>query len=183
MQVGMPLAELRAMLRLLLVSTLCLVLAACAGTRVSESNIVAVAPEHVARLRANVDYTGNADYLPRMVQPDAGAQKRVVIRYSHDVSYYVPGENPAQLFNPLLIAGMAKSSDKIVVTGLLEVVKDGGVVRRYQKVLVLDKDKTLFSEGETLSEMRRKGLLLVRDAIDQMLAADEDALRALLAER
>jgi hypothetical protein len=42
--------------------------------------------------------------------------------------------------------------------------------------VVLKKDKTVFSEGETLTEMRKKGLLLVRDQIDLQLVEDQQIL-------
>lgn len=171
------------MTRTILFAALGLALAGCAATRVSESGIAPVNAERVAKYRAGVEYAGNPDYLPRTIQADASASRRVVFRYAHDVAYDVPGDHPAQLFNPLLIAGMAKSSDRVVVQGALDVLKDGALVKRYEKKLELGKDKTLFSEGETLSEIRRKGLLLVRDAIDQMLDADDAFLRAQLADR
>jgi hypothetical protein len=71
---------------------------------------------------------------------------------------------------------MPKGTDAVVVAGVLEIVKDGALLKRYEKSVVLKKDKTVFSEGETLTEMRKKGLLLVRDQIDLQLVEDQQIL-------
>jgi hypothetical protein len=42
---------------------------------------------------------------------------------------------------------------------------------------MLDKTRTIFSEGETLSEIRKRGLLAVRDSIEAQMYADQDMLR------
>jgi hypothetical protein len=165
---------------------LSLCLASCASTHVSgPPSAGAAAPLPSERLQASVEYSGNPDYLPRMLQGNGAGEARtpVFFRYAYDVSYDVPTESGLNVFNPLLIVGVPKSTDVVVVKGVLEVLKPGTVLKRYEHRLVLDKSKTLFSEGETLSEIRRKGLLLVRDHIDEQLVADDSFLRAAIADK
>ena len=76
------------------------------------------------------------------------------------------------VFNPLLITGMSKTEDRITVTGTLEFFSAGNLIRKYNESVTLTKNKTIYSEGETFTEMRRHGLLYVRNSIDKQIYND-----------
>lgn len=44
----------------------------------------------------------------------------------------------------------------------------------------MKRSQSMFSEGETLADMRRRGLLLVRDNIAAQVCADQGATQAIL---
>lgn len=161
---------------LVLIAALSLGIQGCSSTQVYGASEKAVQPSIQNRLLGRIEYSGNAEYLPRMLAADSDSGSKAVYRYSYTVSYEAPGEHPLTVFNPLLIVGMPKGTDAVVVAGVLEIVKDGTLLKRYEKSVVLKKDKTVFSEGETLTEMRKKGLLLVRDQIDLQLVEDQQIL-------
>jgi hypothetical protein len=89
----------------------------------------------------------------------------------------VPREHPAQIFNPFLIVGVPKSADTVVVRGTLELIRQSEVVKRYEKKLTLSKNKNVYNDGDTLTEIRKQGLLQVRDHIDRELLADQEQIR------
>jgi hypothetical protein len=149
----------------------------CASTQVYGGDGKAVGSSIAKPLLGKIEYSGNPEYLPRMLSADTGIENKVIFRYSYTVSYEAPNEHPLTVFNPLLMLGMSKATDTVVVIGVLDIVKEGTLLKHYEKSLVLKKDKTVFSEGETLTDMRRKGLMLVRDHIDSQLVQD----RAMLA--
>lgn len=166
---------------LVLIAALSLAMQGCSSTQVYGASEKTAQPSIQSRMVGHIEYSGNADYLPRMLAADNDRGMKVVFRYSYTVSYEAPSEHPLTILNPLLIVGMPKATDAVVVAGVLEIVKDGALVKRYEKSVVLKKDKTVFSEGETLTDMRKKGLLLVRDQIDLQLIDDQQILAKQLA--
>lgn len=158
-------------------------LAGCATTRVDgevpvkTDDISALRTEYISKVYGDIEYVGNKQYLPvSLVDPDPSSPdiNGILFKYEYKISYDVKQENGLQVFNPLLMVGVPKSNDAIFVSGFLEMTRDNVLIKRYEKSLVLSKNKSLFSEGETLTEMRKKGLLLVRDDIDRQLHADKD---------
>ena len=97
--------------------------------------------------------------------------------YRYEVTYGRDAVPQAlSLFNPLLIIGFPIGADTVVVTAKLEVLKESTQVKTYTAVCILDKHRTIFSEGETLSELRKRGLLAVRDNIETQMYGDRDLL-------
>lgn len=114
-------------------------------------------------MTGNIEYDGNAAYLPSTVRQGEGDSNSPVIKYKYNVGYgkdSVPEAFP--LFNPLSLVGFPVGADSLVVVGSLDVIKDGELVKQYCSTCVIDKTKSLFYEGETYSELRKKGLLMVR---------------------
>lgn len=132
-------------------------------------------------LRAHVEYTGNRDYLPSVLVDDPSARTDSVIRYSHEEHY--GGSNlptGVQLVNPLHLIGMPTGSSDLVVVGRLDVMRQGEVVRSFAAAAVMSRNDTLFGEGETFTEMRRRGLLLIRDNISSQVCADRATTQTIL---
>ncbi len=100
--------------------------------------------------------------------------------YQYEVSYNVEAETGWDLFNPFIVVGVPKSKDNVGVSGRLRLSVEGsGYSKDYDDAVVLDKKKFLFSEGDTLTEMRRSALIQLRDSIDQQLVKDKSTLSAL----
>lgn len=132
-------------------------------------------------IRAPVTYEGNPDYLPQAVAAEAVAARTTVLRYTYNTEYNAKqGITPLQVVNPLLIVGFPTGSNGETVTGLLEVVRGGQTIRSYGAASAMKRSSTVFSEGETLTAMRRKGLLLVRDNISAQICRDQQTLQNLL---
>ena len=148
----------------------------CATTQYSDGaspdSTATVVAESGLTIPATVRYEGNPDYLPRTLVRSQDEQPITAV-YLYQVIYNSEKEHPLTVFNPLLIAGMSKSEDAVIILAQLEFFKGQVPLKKYEKAVTLSKSKTLFSEGETLTEMRRNGLLHVRDSIDQQVNADQ----------
>jgi hypothetical protein len=132
-------------------------------------------------IAAPLSYDGQPAYLPQVIAAEPAADHATVLRYSYDAQYNAKQQATAlQPLNPLLLAGFPTGSNAITVSGLLEVVRDGKPVRTYAAACALKRSSTVFSEGETLTAMRRQALLLVRDNISVQICHDQRGLRALL---
>lgn len=139
---------------------------------------ITVTPTGDFLLGGKIDYDGNKEYLPRTVTADPSLEPLLFLRYRYEVTYgrdAVPQVLP--LFNPLTIIGFPIGADTVVVTGKLEILKGSSAVKTYSAVCILDKHRTIFSEGETMSEIRKRGLLAVRDNIEAQMYVDRDLLR------
>jgi hypothetical protein len=167
-----PRASARCARHLLL---LALLAGGCATTRVSLPELQSPALSESRRLIGAISFSGDRQYLPRMlVAPagDTGTPHAVTFKYSYEVSYETPRENALHLFNPLLLVGVPKGTDRVAIEARLDVLKGDALLRSYQKSVSVGKNKTIFAEGATLTDLRRQGLLLVRDHIDKLLVDD-----------
>lgn len=127
-----------------------------------------------------VKYDGNKDYLPRAIN-GSSPQSDISIKYEYNITYgkdKTPQALP--LFNPLTIVGFPIGEDTMVITGNLTISKEGKVIKAYTATCGLEKTRSIFSEGETFSELRKKGLLLVRDNIEIQMCQDKEALLNLI---
>ena len=106
----------------------------------------------------------------------------ITVRYAYDV---VHGSERTHIlgvmFNPAAMLGLPViGKDTIAVIGRFEVLKDGNVVKTYDAMAALTNRPSLFHEGETYTEMRRRGLLAVRDSIETQVVRDREALSRLV---
>lgn len=169
--------------RFYLLRTACIVslvalLSACASTNISAPTPRTVLSEE-GFLCGRLLYTGtNPEWVPRALR-DVPQDNQRTLRFDYEISYGIDDESAFDLFNPLLIVGATTSKDSLYVMGVLRFERDGKTVRDYRESITLDKSKSIFSEGETLTEIRRQGLLRLRDVLDARLETD----RALLRER
>jgi len=133
------------------------------------------------RLHAAVQYDGKPEYLPAALGGERGPPGPVVFRYSFEAQY---GLNPVNAFvafvNPLELFGFPVSSDNMVVTGRVDVVGGDAVIRSYGAAAAMKRSSTVFSEGESFTDMRHRGLMLVRDNLSGQLCHDEALLVAML---
>jgi len=132
-------------------------------------------------VRAPLFYEGNPDYLPGAVAAEPVAAQATVLRYTYNAQYDgKQGITVLQAVNPLMIVGFPTGSNSTAVTGLLEVVRGGQTVRSYGAACAMKRSGTVFSEGETLTAMRRRALLLIRDNISAQICRDQPTLQTLL---
>lgn len=138
--------------------------------------IVAVVPSGF-RLSGKIDYDGNVEYLPRTIVADSQSEAQLTLRYRHDVSYGRDSVNQLlPLINPLTIIGFPIGADTVVVKSTLEVLRRDAVVKAYEAACIIDKHRTIFWEGETMTGLRRRGLMAVRDNIEAQMRNDSEFL-------
>jgi len=133
------------------------------------------------QLKGIVIYEGNKEFLPRVLIDEPVTKPKIDLKYSYDVLYGkqdVP--EVLALYNPLTIAGFPTGENTVTVIGRLDILRGGEVIRSYGSTCILEKTRNLFSEG-TFTEMRKKGLIAVRDNIENQICSDKNNLEKLLA--
>jgi len=155
-------------------------LTACATTINVEPRLGNV--KSSCRLHATVSYDGKPDYLPAALVADTGPPALTTVRYSYEAQYGLTETNAfLVMVNPLTLVGFPTGSGNLVVTGRVDFLRGQSVVRSYGAAAALERSGGVFYEGETFTELRRHGLLLVRDNLSAQLCKDEAALTTLLA--
>jgi hypothetical protein len=132
------------------------------------------------RLKGEIVYDGNREYLPRTIVDAPAGAFALAIQYTYEVIHgrdNVPQLLP--LFNPLTIVGFPIGEDTVLVAGRLEISKRNQVLKRYTATCALDNTRNIFWQGETFSELRRKGLIVVRDNIEAQMNRDREILSRL----
>ncbi len=161
-----------------LLAVILAMLIGCAATQSSVPLPDAIPEAQQGTFCGSIAYRStNTEYLPlslRHVREGASAE----FIYEYEVKYGVEDDTMFDLFNPALIVGAPKSKDSVFVLARLTVKTTSGFEKHYEDAISLTKSTRLFSEGDTLSEVRRKGLIGIRNKIDAMLQRDAP-LRAL----
>ncbi|MBI4490054.1 MAG: hypothetical protein HY694_13280 [Deltaproteobacteria bacterium] len=135
------------------------------------------------RVNGKVIYDGNREYLPRTIVDTPVGESGLTFQYTYDVIHgkdNVPQLLP--LFNPLTIVGFPIGEDTVVIMGRLEILKRKEVVKTYTATCGLHKTRNVFWQGETFSELRRTGLVAVRDNIEAQMDQDQELLSRLAAD-
>ena len=157
-----------------------LLTAGCATT-VSITPMLSARDTGACEIRAQVRYDGKPEYLPTALAVDQTASERMVFRYTYEAQYGLKEIPPGiMLVNPLTLFGFPTGTDNVVVTGYLNLIRDQTTLRSYAAAAAMKRSGTVFSEGESFTEMRRRGLLLVRENISRQLCGDQAAIEALL---
>lgn len=132
-------------------------------------------------VRGHLSFAGNPEYLPPVLLDDAAAPVDAVVRYGYRVDYdlrQIPAE--VQWVNPLHLIGMPTGAGALTVVARLDVERGGVPVRSFAAVASLKRSQSMFGEGETFTDMRRRALLLVRDNIAAQVCADLPTTQAIL---
>lgn len=66
----------------------------CASTQVNGGSGKAAETSISKPLVGKIEYSGNPEYLPRMLSADTRIENKVIFRYSYTVSYEAPNEHP-----------------------------------------------------------------------------------------
>ncbi|HYA19834.1 MAG TPA: hypothetical protein VEG25_04210 [Burkholderiales bacterium] len=136
------------------------------------------------RMKGQIVYDGNRDYFPRTIAEDSLDKSGLVFRYKYEVAYgkdNLPQAIP--LFNPLTLVGFPVGEDTVVIVGHMEILRENGVVKTYTATCAFDKKRSMYWEGDTLTELRKKGLIAVRDNIETQMNQDQVFLSKLITDK
>jgi hypothetical protein len=159
----------------------CAVLAGCATS-------VSVTPQAdgqttTCQIHALVHYDGKPEYLPGALIDDQATPAVVAFRYTFETQYGLTEIEPfLAAVNPLTLVGFPVGADSLVVTGRVDVVRGDAIARSYAAIASMKRSSTVFSEGESFTEMRRRGLLIVRDNLSGQLCHDRALLVDMLSD-
>ena len=130
-------------------------------------------------LKGKLVFDGKEEYLPRTVRSIAARYDGLTVRYEYEdvykfARYYdPPGDDIVSFLRRYQDTTYAKVA---TVFGRLTVLNGESVLKIYEAVAVLS---TPTRGGQTLTDLRRLGLLAVRDSIEGQMYQDREYLRKL----
>ena len=145
------------------------------GTTMAITPQVAIRDVNGYQVKGKILYDGNPDYLPRTVANGNPGESALSFRFSYQCAY--GSDNTPQLLplvNPLSIVGFPIGANTLVVTGKLDVYKEDVLIKSYAATCMMDKTRNLFYEGDTYSELRKKGLIEARNNLESQMYEDKD---------
>jgi hypothetical protein len=149
----------------------------CATTMVMIPSIVEIENVLSFRIKGRIIYDNNKKYLPRTIDDESVSDPILSFKYIYKIAYGRDQTPQAlYLFNPFSLIGFPIGENTLVVTGILTIFKGKEEIKEYKSTCGLERQRSLFSEGDTFSELREKGLLAVRNNIEAQMYQDRQYL-------
>jgi len=124
-------------------------------------------------LKGKIIFDGKEEYIPRTIGSIDARQDGMTIRYEYeDVHDRHETRIPFYLLGDVQPSGVKTAT----VFGRLTVLNGEKVVKRYEAIAALS---TPSERGQTLTELRKLGLLAVRDSIEGQMSRDSEYLLGL----
>ena len=126
-------------------------------------------------IKGHIQYDGKSEYLPRTISEGSISEYGLTFRYTTTEGQERSGWDVLALFNPLTIVGFPTGQLTSTVAGTLEILKETTIIKSYTATCVQEASKGIYY-GETFSQLRRKGLIAVRDNIETQMSRDREFL-------
>ncbi|HKC93917.1 MAG TPA: hypothetical protein VKB81_07850 [Nitrospira sp.] len=148
----------------------------CVGcTTITVTPEVSVFEKVGVLMTGQIQYDGKREYLPRSISEAPMSEHGLTFRYSTTEAQNRSGWDIIALFNPLTILGSPTGSLTSTLSAKLDIIKETEVIKSYTATCIQTATKGIYY-GESFSELRRKGLLVVRDNIETQMFQDREYL-------
>jgi hypothetical protein len=139
-----------------------------------------IAPQSISdfRIAAKVVFDGNRDYLPRVLQDSSVGDNGVIVDYHYDISHKSVDMDIIALYNPLSLVGFPSGNNQLTLHAELKIQRKGALLKSYRAICAVEQPTGLWS-FRTLTEMRREGLIALRDNIESQLVQDRKYIEML----
>lgn len=130
-------------------------------------------------LKAVVRFDGNPDYLPATIAETKDSDTE--ISYEYKVLYDGTNMSREVVFGvmPTTLLGFPTGLDDILVVARLDIQKGGAVVKSYSSEAMVKRPRSIFLGGADKTKMRRKGLLAVKENLENQMIRDRELLSKL----
>jgi hypothetical protein len=126
-------------------------------------------------IKGPIQYDGNRLYLPRTIAEGDLSEYGLRFRYITSETQDRSSWDVIALLNPLSVLGFPTGRRNSTVTGTLEMLKGAEVVKSYTATCLQEAHRGIYY-GESFSDLRRTGLVAVRDNIEAQMFQDRELL-------
>jgi hypothetical protein len=126
-------------------------------------------------IKGQIQYDGNRLYLPRTISEGDPSEYGLRFRYTTSETQDRSSWDIIALFNPFSVLGFPTGRRNSTVTGNLEILRDTDVVKSYKASCLQEAYRGIYY-GESFSDLRRSGLVAVRDNIEAQMSQDRELL-------
>lgn len=169
------------LIRLLLGSILLFLSASCTSIVVKPDNVGPIENSSLV-LKANLTFDGNPLYIPKTIVESKASD--LEIDYEYKVFYDGTKLNHEIIAGilPTTLLGLPTGGDDILVVAKLTVRKGGNAVKSYTAEARVTRPRSLFLGGVNKTELRKKGLLAVKENLENQMMHDHELLSKLKKE-
>lgn len=168
--------------RIILVLGILLLSIGCSSTPKMVATPNQTENSHDFQISGNIVYDGNRSFLPQHLKKEDSASD-VQLKYS----YKAVSEAVNSIQAPMsacsgggCLYSMPSASlgqNVVSVVGTLEIVQGGRVLKTYKAASRTVKDRNLWEDRETVTQLKEQSLLAVRNEIDMQLQKDKEFLQ------
>jgi len=139
-------------------------------TDVAQTDIIIV-------VYGQIDYSGKPEYLPNTISDDNDQSSDINIKYEYMVSYggTKPGTDILTAFIPTTLLGTPTGNNELVIQGKLDIYKNSTIAKSYIAECIVKKPRNVWS-GIDYTELRRKGLIAIKENIETQMMYDRNLL-------
>jgi hypothetical protein len=135
-------------------------------------------PTIAVLLKAPISFDGNKEYLPRTISEDVSPSSDFSVNYSYtELQERDDSKEVLALFNPLTLIGFPTGGIASTINARLNISKGNEVIKSYNAICKLKVTRTIFTDGDSFSELRKKGLIAVRNNIEAQMYKDQESLK------
>jgi hypothetical protein len=121
-------------------------------------------------LHGRIEYHGNQTYLPRTVAPSPSASEQALTLRYETTEIQEPSDwDVIALFNPFSLIGFPTGHRSSTVKATLDILENGNLLQSYAATSEQDAIRGIYY-GASFSELRRQGLIAVRNSIEAQMA-------------
>ncbi len=129
-------------------------------------------------LHGPVDYDRNWDYVPRTISNKKGSPSGLSFKYIYNIKYSgtTMHQDLMTLYIPTSILGTPTGRNDVQVSAQLDVYQDKSIVKSYISVCYVSKTRGMLIGGINYTELRKKGLMAVKENIESQMVQDKEFL-------
>jgi hypothetical protein len=131
-----------------------------------------------------IDYDRNWNYVPRTISNRKDGSD-LSFKYAYHVKYGASTmvQEMGTLFIPSTIFGSPTGKSDVEVTAKLDVIKNSSIIKSYLSVCYVSKIQGVMTGGINFTELRKKGLMAVKENIEHQMIQDKEFLLSLTTDQ
>ena len=127
-------------------------------------------------LYGKVNYEGNWNYVPKTISNKTADNSSFSFDYAYNILYGGTSVNQdiVTAFIPTTLIGTPTGKSDVQVRAKLDVFDGSTIVKSYVAACNILAPRGIFTGGNDLTEVRRRGLMAVKENIESQMVQDKD---------
>ena len=132
-------------------------------------------------LHGKLNYEGNINYVPKTISNKNIADSNLSFSYAYNVLYggTTVNQDIVTAFIPATLFGAPTGASDVQVRAKLDVFDGANLIKSYVSACNIVNPRGLFVGGTDMTEVRKRGLMAVKENIESQMVQDKDALVAI----
>ena len=127
-------------------------------------------------LRGKVTYEGNWDYVPKTISNQSADNGSLSFNYAYNVLYggTAMQQDIVAILLPTTMLGAPTGESDVQVRAKLDVMNGSNLIKSYIAACNMTRPRGVFTGGTNFTEIRKRGLMAVKENIELQMVQDRD---------